>query len=500
MKKLLIILSVLLALGTSCEDFLTVNEVNPNSASAVPASLILPAALNNTARLINQPDNFSFIYFWYGGMSVSGGYSQPTNLTQYNLLNSNYQNNWFNAYTTLQNFDYIDQNSATDKLKPYKAISKIMKVYIFQVLVDCYGNVPYSQALKGSAADQILKPAYDDQKAIYEDLVIQLDAAMELINSTPGDAEEVGDYDIVYHGDMSLWLKFANTLKLRILINQSDMANRASYITTALATTPHSTADYLGVGEGAWSNPGYLNTADKMNPFWENFYKQDGSQQSDGLGYYVAGQDACDFMTTGNDPRKLRFFEPFEDGETAVRGNYFGALVLEAAPTTSRLGPGMLQSFDQSSPLLTEFESLFIQAEAAQRGFITGNVKALFESGVTRSIIYMGGPSGNSGAAATYMTQNLQNINFDFSSNKIRAIITQKWCALNGLNPMPVWTDYRRTGFPDFLHWSQDPARKNDTPNVRLLYPQTEINTNNDNVLKQGDINPFTSKIFWQNR
>jgi hypothetical protein len=65
---------------------------------------------------------------------------------------------------------------------------------------------------------------------------------------------------------------------------------------------------------------------------------------------------------------------------------------------------------------------------------------------------------------------------------------------------MPVWTDYRRTGFPDFLHWSQDPARKNDTPNVRLLYPQTEINTNNDNVLKQGDINPFTSKIFWQNR
>ena len=158
-----------------------------------------------------------------------------------------------------------------------------------------------------------------------------------------------------------------------------------------------------------WSNPGYLNSADKMNPFWENFYKQDGSQQADGLGYYVAGQDACDFLTTNNDPRKLRFFEPFEDGGTAVKGNYFGALVLEAVPTTSKLGPGMLQSFDQSAPFLTDFESLFIQAEAAQRGFITGNVKALYESGVTRSIIYMGGPSGNSGAAATYMSQNLQN-------------------------------------------------------------------------------------------
>jgi hypothetical protein len=500
MKKLLILLTVLLVLGTSCKDFLTVNEVNPNSASAVPANLILPAALNNTSRLINQPDNYTFIHMWYGGMSVSGGYSQPTNLTQYNLLNSNYQNNWANSYLVLQNLDYIEKNSTTDKLKPYKAIAKIMKVYLFQNLVDAYGNVPYSQALKGSDATQVLKPAYDDQKVIYEDLVIQLDAAMELINSSPADAEEVGDYDIVYHGDMSLWYKFANTLKLRLLINQSDMANRSSYITAALATTPHATTDYIGVGEGAWSNPGYLNSADKMNPFWENFYKQDGSQQSGGLDYYVAGQDACDFLTTGNDPRKLRFFQANTAGGTTVKGNYFGALVLEPGPTTSKLGPGMLQSFDQSSPIMTDFESLFIQAEAAQRGFISGNAKDLFESGVTESIIYMGGPSGNSGAAAAYMAQNLQNVNFVFSSNKIRAIITQKWCALNGLNPMPIWTDYRRTGYPDFLHWSQDPARKNNTPYVRMLYPETEISTNNDNVLKQGDINPFTTKIFWQNR
>ena len=61
------------------------------------------------------------------------------------------------------------------------------------------------QALKGTAADQVLKPAYDDQQTIYEDLVLQLDAAMELINTSPADAEEVGDYDIVYrwrHGSM----------------------------------------------------------------------------------------------------------------------------------------------------------------------------------------------------------------------------------------------------------------------------------------------------------
>jgi hypothetical protein len=71
---------------------------------------------------------------------------------------------------------------------------------------------------------------------------------------------------------------------------------------------------------------------------------------------------------------------------------------------------------------------------------------------------------------------------------------------MNGVAPMAIWTDYRRTGYPDFIHFTEDPAKKNPTPQVRLLYPETEISTNNENVTAQGDINVFTSKIFWQNR
>lgn len=500
MKKLLILLTVLLVLGTSCgKDFLSVNEFNPNSASAVPANLILPAALNTTSRIMTLPGNYSFVYMWYGLMSVSGGYSQPVALTQYNLLNSSYQGNWSNSYVNLQNYDYIEKNSTTDKLKPYKAIAKIMKVMLYQNLVDTYGNVPYSEALR--SADGILKPKYDAQQTIYEDLVLQLDAAMELITSAPADADEVGDYDIIYHGDMSMWWKFANTLKLRILVNQSGMAGRDSYISSAVATTAHSAADYIGAGEGAMLNPGYVQSASKMNPFWETFYKQDGSNQADGLGYYVANQDACDFLTANNDPRKLRFFQASTAGGSTVKGNYFGAVVLEPVPTTSKLGPGMLQAYNQSAPIMTDFESLFLQAEAVQRGIIAGNAKALYESAVTQSVIYMGGASGNSIAAAAYLSQGGKAlVNFDVAPNKIQTIITQKWCALNGVSPMAIWTDYRRTGYPDFIHWSADPAKLNATPPVRLLYPQTEISTNNDNVLAQGDINLFTSKIFWQNR
>jgi len=497
MKKLLIFLTILLLVGTSCEDFLNVNEKNPNTASAVPANLLLPAALNATANVFTQPDNFLFVYVWHGSMAVSSSYVQPTSLTQYNLLNSSYEGNWSNSYLNLQNYDYIDKGSVDPKDSYFKAIAKVMKAYVYQNLVDMYGDIPYSQALKTN--EGILKPEYDDQKTIYEDLVLQLDEAMNLIKSAPGNAAEVGDYDIIYSGDMDLWWKFANTLKLRILINQSGMTGRDAYIKTALATQPYTTADFLSVGEGAMLNPSYQKSAGKMNPFWENFYKQDGTQQSDGLQYYAPNQDACDFLINNNDPREFRYFAANPAG--IIKGNYFGALLLEAPATLSVLGPGLLKSFDQDAPIMTDFESLFLQAEAVQRGLITGNVQDLYESAVTSSIIYMGGTNGTAAAAASYLAQEAkQLVNITISADKIKTIITQKWIALTGLSPMSIWTDYRRTGFPDFIHFSKDPARKADIPPVRLLYPQTEISTNNDNVVAQGTIELTGPKIFWQNR
>ena len=493
MKKLLILLTVLLVLGSACKkSFLTVDETNPNSASAVPPNLVLPAALNTTARLITNPDNFNFIYLWYGSWCISGGYSQPANLTQYRLLNSDYQANWDNLYMNLGNYDYIEKNSMSAQAAPYKAIAKIMEAYIYQTLVDCYGNVPYTQALKGSTG--LFKPAYDNQQDVYDSLVVKLNDAMAIINNLTADAAAVGSYDIVYNGDMGAWLKFANTLKLKMLVQESGISARASYISSAISASSTS-ADFIGAGEGAMANPGYLNSANKMNPFWENFYKQDGSAQADGITYTMAGQDACDFLNDNNDPRKLLIFSPYTAGGTTIKGNYFGALLLGTVPTTSQLGPGLLQRPTQSAPLLTDFESLFIQAEAAQKGIITGNAKALYQSGVTQSIVYLG---GSAASASDYLSQiGKPLVNFDEAPSPLEIIITQKWIALNGIDPMPIWTDYRRTHFPSFIHFTADPAKLNAKPPVRLLYPQTEINTNGDNVTAQGPITLFSTHIFW---
>ena len=148
------------------------------------------------------------------------------------------------------------------------------------------------------------------------------------------------------------------------------------------------------------------------------------------------------------------------------------------------------------SPILTDFESLFIQAEAAQRGLISGDAKSLYESAVTQSFIYM---NLTAGAAAAYLSQSTGLVNFDLATDPKTLILTQKWLSLNGVAPVEIWTDYRRTGIPT-IRFSPDPGRVHDSPPVRLLYPQDELNVNNDNVTAVGTIDPFTSKIFWQNR
>ncbi|MCE1198752.1 MAG: SusD/RagB family nutrient-binding outer membrane lipoprotein [Marinilabiliales bacterium] len=493
-KKILTLLVSLVILGSSCSDFLGVDEKNPNNASAVAPRLLLPAALKNVANTMNLPRRFEFVYLWHGLWSISSGYSQ------YRLLNSDYQNAFNEMYTYGQNLTEIEKAATDPKDCYYLASAMILKAYIMQNLVDVWGDVPYSEAFRTN--DGILKPKYDKQKDIYEDVVLKLDAAIKLIQNAPATANTIAaTSDIMYGGNMALWAKFANTIKLRMLVHQSGMSGRDTYIKNAIATT--ASVGYLQAGESALVNPGYLQSSGQMNPFYETYYKADGTSQSDGITYHNAGRDICDFLNATADPRIGHYFMATASG--AFAGNYLG----QAAPpltaaNTSKLGylagnkGYMIGTFDKSAPLLTDFESLFVQAEATERGFITGSTgKALYNAAMTQSFLYNGLTSA---AATTFLATDKPTVNYDLASNKITLIITQKWVSLNGVAPVEIWTDYRRTGIPNNLHFSDDVNKQNATPPVRLLYPQREIDYNNDNVVAVGAINAFTSKIFWQNR
>ena len=170
--------------------------------------------------------------------------------------------------------------------------------------------------------------------------------------------------------------------------------------------------------------------------------------------------------------------------------------------------------------VLSDFESLFIQAEAAQRGWITGSPQALYESAVTQNFEYL---NPNKGAASTHagdlvfddsdaavylrgggfpgFTTNIapKYTTWDSTSNPLQLILTQKWAALNGINWVEAWTDYRRTGFPtsDILGISHAPSHIQNVIPVRYLYPQSELNTNSANVPSLTTANLFNSPPFW---
>ena len=500
-KKILILLVSLVLLGSSCSKFLGVDEVNPNTASAVAPKLLLPAALNNLVLVMDNPRYFDFCYLWYGAWSISSGYAQDPVFVQYSLYNTSFQASWSLFYPIGENFTVM-QNAATDPNDAsYVAIAMIMKAYIMQNLVDIWGNVPYSQAF--GATSGILKPKYDDQKKIYEDLEVKLTAAIKIIQGLTPNANAVPtSSDVMFGGNMTLWAQFANTLKLRLLVHQSGMSGRASYITTCIDST--ASTGYLGAGQGAMVNPGYWASTNEMSPFYQTFYTASGTPTSDGVTYFYAGKDAVDFMIANNDPRLSHYFNA-PAGGGAFAGNYVGqdptthpALDPKKTASLGYKATGgqdyMIGTPTQAAPLLTDFESLFIQAEAAQRGFILADPGTLYNAAVTQSFANYGLTS----AATAYLAQSNPQVNFANAPDPLTLILTQKWVAMNGIAPIELWTDWRRTGIPANLHFTENSNKANATPPVRLLYPQTEIASNNDNLVAVGTINAFTSKIFWQ--
>src|SRR5690606_479111 len=144
----------------------------------------------------------------------------------------------------------------------------------------------------------------------------------------------------------------------------------------------------------------------------------------------------------------------------------------------------------------TSVESLFLQAEAIQRGWLSGSSQSAYEDAVTESFLWLDVEDAEN-EAADYLSQSNSIVNWNTASNKINLIVMQKYLALAGINNFEAWVDYRRLGVPTDLPLSLSPSRAGRGVPLRLLYPQEEYNYNNANVTAQGDINAQTSPIFW---
>lgn len=491
-----------LALGifslSSCDKFLDVND-NPNAPvnENLVLSAKLPAALISTVNQeTGQINQLAALWAGYWGTT-----SEATNLffkeKTYNGVAIRGTRDgiqiWEGSYNTLLYYQLIKEQAQNENAPFYSGIAKIMQGWHFLHLVDLYNNVPFEEALQGT---KFITPRYESGKSVYEKAINLITDGMNDINSSSG-VHSPGKADVIFEGNKVLWAKFGNTIKLRALIRQSQ-ANNQGYITNEIQKITQEGSGFLGIGENAYARPGYLNTNGKMNPFWESNYRNVGGQTTNHLSLrptvYI-----IDKYKGLNDPRLTTLY-------TAVNGNYKGVLFgnpivdteYSEKSTSAFKGPsenggkasGLFKSHDQPSVLMGAFESLFLQAEAAQRGWITGTAKTFYEQAIAESFKYM------EVVATEFPAYNAQPlVNLDQAPNKIERIIEQKWLALNSISSLEAWSDYRRLGFPAIPNSLLAPTP--DARPLRLMYPESERQTNGAEAEKQGNDQITQGKIWW---
>ncbi|MGI4741624.1 MAG: SusD/RagB family nutrient-binding outer membrane lipoprotein [Janthinobacterium lividum] len=497
MKKSAILSLASLLLATGCVDSLNDYNVDPKNASVVPGVTLVSSAELGLARnmssisvnsnvfeLIEQywaettyPDETTYNFdtrqisrnFWRS-MYLSNGSTTPT-VPPGVLLNLSEAKRLITADNTL------DAAVKANQL----ACAEVLAVYAWSVLVDTYGNIPYSEALDAAKP----QPKYDDAATIYTDLFTRLNAAITSMNTA---SAGLGSADIIYGGSMTSWKRFANSLKLRMAITTAD-ANAANSKTQA----EQAATSGVFTSNEQQANFAFASVQPNTNPIWEGLI-QSGRRDFVGTTTFV------NQLKTLSDPRLPLYFQPTIAG--ANKGTYSGGTYgivnvytlasLPGAPLESPTFPGVLASYSEVE---------FLLAEAVERGFnVGGTAAAHYNAAVTASITYWGnfdstnGSSYYTAAAATYLAQ--PSVAYTTATGTYKQKIgTQKWIA-EYIQPVQAWTDQRRLDYPALVA----PSTALSGFPVRLKYPTEELSLNAANYTTAaaaigGD--KVETKLFW---
>jgi hypothetical protein len=298
---------------------------------------------------------------------------------------------------------------------------------------------------------------------------------------------------------MNQWKKFGNTLLLKIYLRMSQInpAGAQAGIAALYATNPA----FIGPGDDAVINYGY--NSSNRNPL---FADEVGVNQAQNL---VASSTCIDSMNSNSDPRLNVFYEQATSPAPAFvgipQGYYrtsFNAGTFSIPSVYVAGDAGASASAKAPVNLLTSYESLFLQAEVSARGWANpGQDSSLIFQAINANFNYysaaIAATTGMTvtGSISAYLAANGYWVRYPASgtlTQKLRYIITQKWFAMCGNQGFEAWSEWRRTGYPDFLVYSQSSIIGNNFPK-RFLYP-TEESTTNANY---PGLAPITSKVWW---
>ena len=493
------VLSILIAvlLVSSCEGFLDVND-NPNSPVSENLTLNakFPAALVATVNQeVGQLNQLGALWGGYWG-TTSEGINNFFNQKTYNGqamrdVRDGYPI-WETSYTTMLYYELILEQAEEEGALFYQGAAKIMLGWHYMRLVDIYNNVPFDDALQGT---EFSTPRYEPGQQVYEKSMNLITAGIQDIKNAAA-GTEAGSDDVLFGGNKTLWAKFGNTVKLRGLIRQSEVGDN-TYIQAEISKIQSEGSGFLGEGESALIQPGYLNSTGKLNPFWESYYRNVQGNVTSNHQDIRPTVYSIEQYQLRDDPRLSTLLVEI-NGE--YKGVHFGDPVVNhdlysRNVTSAFKGPdenggqpaALFKSPTSPTVLMGSFESLFLQAEAAQRGWISGSAGELYNKAIKESFDYMEVPEGQLDG---YLAGSL--IAYDGTLNQI---IEQKWLALNSISSIEAWNDYRRLGIPEIPNSLLAPTAQ--ARPLRLMYPETERMTNDEEASKQGNDLMTEAKVWW---
>ncbi len=458
-------------LSTSCNDFFDVNT-DPNNPSTATIDLVLPAGISSAGFVLGG-QWLVLGSLWSQHWTQSVGANQYAAIDNYSINDATYDRQYTELYqVALNDLNVVSKTAEAQQNWNYYLIAETMKAYTFQVLVDLYDKVPYSEALQGGKNPT---PKYDNGQDIYDDLVKRIDLALskDRSNSTVPGAD-----DLVFHGNMDNWVKFANTLKLKLFIRQGEA--RASVTTAGVQALYSAGAEFLDADAEMTA---FTDVQNFRNPF----FATQVSTSPGGRGYadIAASKTLLDRLVAVNDPRADAIFAtPLNGGPHAAiaQGDYTNTTYISSRDLSQ---PRMTATFPVM--FMSAAESKFLQAEAVLRYGVTGDAKTLYEQGITASFTKWGvtGASTLYGAGGPY--------EYD---GKLETIITQKWIAMANFEALESHFEHVRTGFPSFFTVTPQNVTGGIFPN-RLPYTSTELNNNSASMQAAGGQRRVVEHVWW---
>jgi hypothetical protein len=475
-KSIFYILPVVLLLGACTKNIDSYNDQTKKAAVVPAAPLFTDGTLSLTNQLANNGGgNITLHIVDYMAQAVIEDNAQY-NFQTAGMPNTQWNSLYEGALNNLKRSDSIlsttipDATNSATTIANRRACVDITAVYAWYILVTSYGNIPYTEALNPDN----LFPKYDDQKAIYTDLLARLDKDLSNL-STSGSGFAVSE-DLWFAGNIPNWISFGNSLKVLFGMTLADVDPATAKAQVEAGSPKAITATTQNAIMKYGATP-------SNNPMYANFVT---AKRND----YVASKPFMDQLLSNADPRLTSYY-----GKSSA-GKYVGAVMGVQTTFSTVSGPSTKDSASTLPYVVLDYSEMeFLRAEAVARGFnVGGTVQSHYEEGIRQSIKYWGG-------ADSSVTRYLADPSVAYATaagTDLQKIALQKWISLYN-HPDHEWIDIRR------LDWPVLPApvaAVSGFPN-RLYYPTTEQTVNGANYTQAASAigsDKVETKLFWDTK